>query len=677
MSRLRKGQSERPAPIRVPYTPIGRVKDSVRTERPNLPAAKHERASRSRGMPSPHREVYEHLSIDDAGRWLILTDVHLPWHDRETIRLAVRKAKRDGVVGVILNGDTLDYHELSTHDKDPGAARYVDEIETGRAFVLWLREQFPKARIVLREGNHEERLTRYVLRNAPALYGLDCLTTPELLKLSDIGADWVGDRRVILLGKLPVLHGHEYLGSGGTYPAAWLYLTTPDPQEQQYVPRLTLNVDDRDYFTKLIVTKPDDPKRNEPARKPSHERIKDAFSLARKRVKLITDAYKRDSDKAEQLRRWVKYITEDALVIALQLPSDLNAFKMFETLNDRGLKTSQVDIVKNYLFREAAKKMTEVQPKWSRLMGILESVDIDDVALAFMRHFIMTKSGMTRTAELFEKIEKTVQGPARAVDFVNEMEECAGDYAALLTADHKKWNTYHQGIRSSIRTMRELRVAQIRPLMLAVARKFATKETERAFRMFVSWSVRFLIAGGSRGGTVEEAYAEASRLVTKGDIKTVKELVAKLSTVTPSDEEFESAFKTARVSKNYLARYYLRALELKQKGAAEPEWVPNEGTEINLEHILPESPGTNWPHIKPEKAQVLHTRIGNMALLQAVKNSTIGNGSFADKKKVFEKSAYDLTLEVSRESSWGETEIEARQERLANLAVKTWPLEPK
>ena len=63
--------------------------------------------------------------------------------------------------------------------------------------------------------------------------------------------------------------------------------------------------------------------------------------------------------------------------------------------------------------------------------------------------------------------------------------------------------------------------------------------------------------------------------------QTVKELVAKLSSVTPTDAEFEAAFTTARVSKNYLARYYLRALELKQKGMAEPEWIPNDGVEIN------------------------------------------------------------------------------------------------
>jgi len=42
---------------------------------------------------------------------------------------------------------------------------------------------------------------------------------------------------------------------------------------------------------------------------------------------------------------WVKFFEQSALVNALVVPDDLNAFVMFETLNDRGLKTSQADLL--------------------------------------------------------------------------------------------------------------------------------------------------------------------------------------------------------------------------------------------------------------------------------------------------------------------------------------------
>jgi len=51
-----------------------------------------------------------------------------------------------------------------------------------------------------------------------------------------------------------------------------------------------------------------------------------------------------------------------------------------------------------------------------------------------------------------------------------------------------------------------LRVQQIRPLMFAVSRHFSNTEADKAFRLFVSWSVRFLIYGG-RGGMLDTQYS--------------------------------------------------------------------------------------------------------------------------------------------------------------------------
>ncbi|HEY1188316.1 MAG TPA: hypothetical protein VGE74_11700, partial [Gemmata sp.] len=104
--------------------------------------------------------------------------------------------------------------------------RYVEEVETGRKLLAWIRSQFPAARIVLKEGNHEERLSRYIIQRAPALFGLEGIDLPALLHFADIGAEWVTDKRVIALGKLCVVHGHEYKGGGGVMPARWLYLRT-------------------------------------------------------------------------------------------------------------------------------------------------------------------------------------------------------------------------------------------------------------------------------------------------------------------------------------------------------------------------------------------------------------------------------------------------------------------
>jgi len=148
-----------------------------------------------------------------------------------------------------------------------------------------------------------------------------------------------------------------------------------------------------------------------------------------------------------------------------------------------------------------------------------------------------------------------------------------------------------------------------------------------------------------------------------------------MSEIVPSDARFEVDFAEARVSQVYLARYYLRALERRKKGEEEPEWIPNDEEEfINLEHILPENPESNWPGIDPDTASANYRRIGNMVIMQAKKNLMIGNSSFADKKPHLKDSAFLLTSEIAQYTDWGVSEIKARQKELAKLAIETWPI---
>ena len=164
------------------------------------------------------------FSIDTPGHWLAISDLHVPCHDRATIEAAVGQAKRDGVVGVLLNGDVVDHHELSTHDKDPSLPRYVEEVRIGRELLSWLRFQLPHSRIVYKAGNHEARLQRYIAGRAPAIEALEGVSLASVFRFASCGVEAVDDSTVVRLGKLNVVHGHEYRGGGGVNPARWLYL---------------------------------------------------------------------------------------------------------------------------------------------------------------------------------------------------------------------------------------------------------------------------------------------------------------------------------------------------------------------------------------------------------------------------------------------------------------------
>src|SRR5262249_33220620 len=93
-----------------------------------------------------------------------------------------------------------------------------------------------------------------------------------------------------------------------------------------------------------------------------------------------------------------------------------------------------------------------------------------------------------------------------------------------------------------------------------------------------------------------------------------------------------------------------------------------------LEHVLPERPAEAWG-VSEETAAALYKRLGNMVLLKLSVNTRIGNVSFEEKKKAYKASSHLLlTKQVLKCSTWGEQEIKNRQEKLAELAIKTWPL---
>jgi hypothetical protein len=453
------------------------------------------------------------------------------------------------------------------------------------------------------------------------------------------------------------------------------FLKTTDRETTETLPKLRLNVDDNEFFSNFVISSPHETNRKkaQPQRQ-SHERIKKAHELAAEHVKDILAAYTKQDIKISRLLEYIKFIEHGAEVILLKVPDHLNAFMMFETLNDRGLKASQADLLKNHLLSLSGDRLKEGQQKWAKMLGILESLGRGDITVSYLHHLLITKHGPIKEREVFDKVKEIVNSQSRAIEFLDELSESANDYVALFNAEHQKWNEYGTSTRKHISTInRDIRVEQIRPLMFAVSKHFSIKEGIIAFKLFVFWSVRFLIIG-VRGGLLDRNYAVAAEKIGSKQITTAVDLKKELDSIIPNDALFQTAFSEVRISHGFFARYLLRALEMKIKNELEPEFVPQDDEQtINLEHILPESPGNNWPGIDSEIAQAYSKRLGNMVILQATKNVLIGNSDFSTKKSQFKASGYLLTSEVSKYLSWSPKEIGERQKRLAELAVQTWP----
>jgi len=431
------------------------------------------------------------------------------------------------------------------------------------------------------------------------------------------------------------------------------FLFRRDFRSQETIARLTLNGRDHDFFNKRILSRPGSPDRKMPPDKnrDSHDRILEAAVVARERVKQITDPYASHL-RAEKLSDWIDYLLKKARVIEISVPDDANAYTIFETLNDRGVDLSISDLLKVNIFNVAGERLKEAETRWESMNGTLEAVGGEELAKTYIRHLWVAMKGPTRERELLTEIKKSLTSKQAAIDLAVDLAENAKFYTAILNSNHPHWNN-NKTLQSLITDINALGVVQVR----------------------VSWSVRFLIYGGAGGGTLERNYSERAASIWVGKITTTKALFADMQSILPSDVEFTEAFAGARVARPHLARYYLRAMELKVSGG-DPCMIPNPDTDVvSLEHVLPENPDASWK-IKPEVAEAFYKRIGNLALLSTpINNSvTVGNNGFTVKKPFLAASPFKLTKEIANYSDWGPDQISKRQAILAELAVKTWPL---
>ncbi len=450
-------------------------------------------------------------------------------------------------------------------------------------------------------------------------------------------------------------------------------------------PHLHLNERDRDYFFKRVLLPRGDSRRKAVqsgkaftpgiAVAPSHRLIDKAAKIAAKRIKDIVAGFT-GTNRLDKLDEWVEFLRTKAKVIWITVPDESSAYLIFETMNDRGLELSASDLIKNYLFgRAETDNLDTVKHNWSQMLGALDTVAGTEVK-DYVRHFWVSRHGIVRSQDLFDAIKDDVKSPTDVLEVSSQLQINAVKYAALLNPTHSIWNRYSRPARQAVATLKMLGLKQTRPLLLAALDKLSAKEMAKLLDMAIIWSVRLLIGGIQGSGPVETSYANAAQRVSDRTYTTATQVRDEMLRVVPRDDRFLLDFAEASVTQASLARYYLAILERRSRGGKGIYYSTDEDINVTLEHVMPEAKSDSWI-VAEDKYDEYTNRIGNLALLDATANSTIGSAGWDVKKPVLQAAKIRLTKEIGKSSGWGIPEIEGRQKRLAKLAIQAWPLKTK
>jgi hypothetical protein len=196
-----------------------------------------------------------------------------------------------------------------------------------------------------------------------------------------------------------------------------------------------------------------------------------------------------------------------------------------------------------------------------------------------------------------------------------------------------------------------------------------------------------LIAGGSRSGVVEKAFGNAAYKVSKREIKTAKSLAEAVADVIPNNTRFHAAFVSKTLSHTRQVRFILRELEAQERGGKPDALIGpvDDSSLVTIEHILPLNllATRGWEYYTHDERRAHRNRIGNQVIVGNEDNGEMGDKPFNEKRPVLERFenihlTYDvITRTAENPDQWTVANITERQKKLADLALKRWPLEVK
>lgn len=193
---------------------------------PDTPKAETEARNRF-NVPEPTKwdKRIPYYVPESVSKMLLLYDLHIPYHDKESIEIALEYGYNKGVDAILFGGDALDMYQVSRFTKLPDAPSIQDEIDMFHELVVDIKKNFMGIKIYFMIGNHEARWNNYLFSNAPMIGSMRCTQLEEALECENYGITFINEKRNVVFSGANLIHGHEYEGwSNPVSPARGFFL---------------------------------------------------------------------------------------------------------------------------------------------------------------------------------------------------------------------------------------------------------------------------------------------------------------------------------------------------------------------------------------------------------------------------------------------------------------------
>ena len=248
--------------------------------------------------------------------------------------------------------------------------------------------------------------------------------------------------------------------------------------------KLILNRNNNVYFSLYLI-----PLRNLPRNGYSSSELllRGAFLYFSEKISCYLKKVK--IDKGVALVKLCQQICNKLFFTVITLDNELNAFKVFETLNARGLQLSETDLVKNYIFNFLAEdfnkyEINELDTRWNKIVGKLGNCSL----LTYLRAFWNSKYSFVRKNQLYKTIKDKISNKAQVYKLIQELEEKIDNYINLIYPNTSYFDGKDQ---KQCCTLRLFNVTTPYSLLLAAQSKLSSKDFSTLLKIIVVISFRY------------------------------------------------------------------------------------------------------------------------------------------------------------------------------------------
>lgn len=389
------------------------------------------------------------------------------------------------------------------------------------------------------------------------------------------------------------------------------------------------------YFKDTIQR---DPPENAKARQLTHRNIKAARATLWEKVIALVGPVHRGMDTIQAIRflkELKQTVVSDLITARIPVTSEEAAFKIFATLNDRGLRLSPPDLLLSHLMEKAiAADRKDIRLTWTQMIQKMGTHDIHD----FLRAMWVSKYGDLKKDDLFTALKKYIEEhQVNSLTFARQCAEECDDYLALAMADEAQLPT--EAFRYVRAVTRELSFKPALPLLLSSFLLLQPSDFEDVTKFILIFIVRYSIIGNQESSGMEDLLFKLARDVREtikepGDKATSHQarnhVKKSLAEIAPDNEATEKSVVglTLEVSE---AKYMLMRLA---RYLQDPQKQITIG-DSNLEHIYPQNPdeGSWGGEDNQEKMEPLTWHIGNLTIFGKKANRKAENQEYKDKNQ--------------------------------------------